>query len=716
MNELFNMIGEGASEVKPSGALARYRANRAGASAVDKEDDEATLVKNINSSAANASSSAVDLREQIKSKKKAASSSAPKPSSKRSKRSKVVSSDCDDDSSSDFSEDTDEILRAAQEKYNNKLKPLKPKKLERQFTERQGAEFFVSKDKSFSPKDVGVGAKKLKVDSVDEDLLRGYYNRKAKDFAAVKGPGQNIKQEMKLFHKTQKILQGSMEAHDYNSYMQDELRSENVSSSGACSHKDVSGSAKNPIRVPSTDDDASSVQSGDVEVVGSSAQEDDEKDLLDGLSNKEIADLMKSASGKKLVLQHIEKIKKEPKAKSKTGGNKGSRRPAFTVSEDFDRALQQFHNELKDKPASAWPTTRHHPRWEGEDQSLRAILKTVSIPLKDLRWNAKTRKTYEHEYGRYAQFCNKLGLDARPECVSVWSLGHYAEVLAKCSSIAQSRATYLSHFKCFAAACKPFGPRLQQTYSTSFGTLNALVAPRSQAAGVRLSHIIRLAMADDKFDDVVFTLKEAKSMKVQPMKKQIRMTDIKFSAALRFFLKLWFGMLRIDDGAVVTTTANEAGTKVKYHIPHSKTDPNAHGAEFTLCCCCSSTSYGPWHSKAKICPVCCCSDKEFKSIQSVLKKADNCRKLWGAFAKSAGPTCIPVADPSKLGGHCLRVGSICAALECGEKVEKVSQIARHKRVQSTMDYGATVTTLPDDVALDFWPIAKGCSIKQLCEE
>eukprot|EP00392_Amoebophrya_sp_AT5.2_P013138 g13249.t1 len=719
------IVGGSAAQVKPSGALARFKKGRAGA--VEEEEqsaDAGDLISNINSAAASSSNTKAggDLREHIKSKKKTADFlSAPvgeavsAPAEKRSKkRSKSPSPRFEDDSSDEFSEDTDEILKSVQVKFNDKLKAIKPKKLERQFTERQDPEFFASKTKSLSPQDLNAHAKKLKVDVVDKNLLRNFYNRKAGEFTKLKQPGENIEAELGSFHQSQKLLQKAMDPSAYNAYIKEELRS---ASSGASSSKTKSklGSAANPIRIPSnlSDEDGPSVKSEDVQI-GEANSPSQDPDPLDGLDDQETADLMKSGEGKKVVLQWIKNKNKsaDPVAPSKPGNKEGSRRPTFNLSDDFDQALEQFVKELHAKPNSM-PANRTHPR-VSSPQDVKKLIKEASIPLKTLRWNAKTLKTYQTEFSRYAKFCSKLQLDARPECVSVWSMGHCAEVLAKCASISQSRATYLSHFKCFVAAVKPFSTRLRQTYSASFATLNALAAPRSQAAGVRLSHLIRLVTCEEKFDLVVYSPKTAKAMKGP--KKQVVLTEIKFSTALRFFLKIWWGMLRIDDGAFVTTTANSKGDRVKYHVPHSKTDPNAHGAEFALRCCCTATSYGPWHPKMKLCPVCCCDDSEFKSVQSILKNADQCRALWNNFVKAAaGPQCIPVEDPSKLGGHCLRVGSICSALECGEKAETVSQVARRKRVQSTLEYGKAVTTLPDDVVLDYWPFARGCTVKQLCE-
>eukprot|EP00392_Amoebophrya_sp_AT5.2_P010126 g10179.t1 len=728
MDEIMAIIGGSAAQVKPSGALARFKKGRAGA--VEEEEQSADAVdpiSNINAAAASSSNTKAggDLREHIKSKKKKADLlSAPvgeavsAPAGKRSnKRPKSPSPRFEDDSSDEFSEDTDEILKSVQVKFNDKLKAIKPKKLERQFTERQDPDFFASKSKSLSPQDLNVHAKKLKVDVVDKNLLRNFYNRKADEFSKLK-PGENIEVELGSFHKSQKLLQKAMNPSSYSAYIKEELRAapSGASSSGASSSKTKSklGSAANPIRIPSSlsDEDGSSVKSEDVQI-GESNSPSQDPDPLDGLDGQDIANLMKSGEGKKLALQWIKNKNKsaDPVASSKPGNKEGSRRPTFNLSDDFDKALEVFAKELRSRP-NAMPANRTHPR-VSSPQDVKKLIKEASIPLKTLRWNSKTLKTYQTEFSRCAKFCAKLDLDARPECVSVWSMGHYAEVLAKCASISQSRATYLSHFKCFVAAVKPFSSRLQQTYSASFATLSALVAPRSQAAGVRLSHLIRLVTCEEKFDKVVHSPKSAKAMKGR--KKQVVLTEIKFSSALRFFLKIWWGMLRIDDGACVTTAANSKGDRVKYHVPHSKTDPNAHGAEFTLRCCCSSTSYGPWHPKMKLCPVCCCDDSEFKSVQSILKNVDQCRALWTNFVKEAGPQCIPVEDPSKLGGHCLRVGSICAALECGEKAETVCQVARHKRAQSTLDYGKTVTTLPDDVVLEFWPIARGCTIKQLCE-
>lgn len=352
---------------------------------------------------------------------------------------------------------------------------------------------------------------------------------------------------------------------------------------------------------------------------------------------------------------------------------------------------------------------------EGEKQELQAVLKKVNIPLAKLKWNKQTFATYKQEYARYFEFCSIMNICAKPSSVSEWSVSNYAELLARTSGFEQSRAIYFSHFKCFVAAVKPFSTEMNAVYSSAFKVLNNMIKPRSQATGVGLSHLLRMCMASENdMEKVVFT-REVDQKVGNTRKKRKVLHKITYHQAMGYFVRTWFGMLRLDDAVSTSVVASPAGKQVKFTVRDSKTDKYAHGAVFTLKCCCSDTMWGPWHDQIKICPVHSISDVDHHKTSFTLKDASSVRQMWSNVVAIAGEDAIPSSDPMRHKGHALRVGAITAAIQSGEKIEVVSRVARHKQLQSTQDYAVTAFMEPDEVRIP-WPICRGRLLKDVCQE
>eukprot|EP00392_Amoebophrya_sp_AT5.2_P008511 g8539.t1 len=372
----------------------------------------------------------------------------------------------------------------------------------------------------------------------------------------------------------------------------------------------------------------------------------------------------------------------------------------------FEKALEKYSKH------TLGPERKAH-KWIPRPADLADVKKKFSIPMKELRWTKNTLKTYEQEFARYHVFCNAFEVCSLPESVSVWSIQSYAELLAKTNGFSQSRAVYFSHWKSYVSSAAPFTNEMNAAYSKAFSILSKLVKPRSQAQGVRLSHLLRMTMlSDDLLKTTVYTRKAKAKTKTSPAVKEV---SISYKQALKWYIKCWFGMLRLGDAIHAELTTTSGGAGIKFHVKESKGDKHAHGATFKLACACKHTCYGPWREDFKVCPVHACSDEEFVRISGVLGTADQARKMWKAVVVLAGEDCIPGVEPARLQGHALRVGSITAALQSGLSVEVVCSLARHRQIQTTQDYATAALTDPDEIEIT-WPVARGTSIRDACKK
>eukprot|EP00392_Amoebophrya_sp_AT5.2_P006345 g6357.t1 len=102
-------------------------------------------------------------------------------------------------------------------------------------------------------------------------------------------------------------------------------------------------------------------------------------------------------------------------------------------------------------------------------------------------------------------------------------------------------------------------------------------------------------------------------------------------------------------------TAKELSLNIKYTAKASKSDQWAHGAPFSLACCCKETDRGAW--KPRICPIHCCTDAESNRVKNFLKTAPAVREVWGKFVKmtDVGPA---KEDIEKMTPNALSGGSL----------------------------------------------------------
>eukprot|EP00392_Amoebophrya_sp_AT5.2_P011291 g11366.t1 len=635
-------------EVKPSGALQNV-----------KEQNKAA--------------EKVSLIDAIK-KKKGTPASSKRPVSPKKDSSSSSSA-------SDSSENTEELMKRAK----TTASASRGRKLKREFTGHQRPSFYG--EKSVSPKELNVGAKDFKLHKHKQKKLEEFYDAKnASDSDAGKKKKKSKKKTSKASKKKKmrEVATSSRSAPAFEKVSSESGDAADSSSSESSDDRALmkllssrSGFKKLQKLAENTAMRKSLSENSDCRII--SVSEDVPRRTGSSMKMKSAASMKKKNGSSDEEAEESEKGEVKMK--------KGRARVEGYDQDQFQKALVTFHAHLN-KQKSRLPTKKQHVLLkEGEVQELQAVLKKVNIPLAKLKWNKQTLAQYKQEYARYFEFCSKMNICAKPSSVSEWSVSNYAELLARTSGFEQSRAIYFSHFKCFVSAVKPFSTEMNAVYSSAFKVLNNMIKPRSQATGVGLSHLLRMCMVSETDMMKVVLTREADQKVGNTNKKRKVIHKITYHQAMGYFVRVWFGMLRLDDATSTSIVASPAGKRVKFTVRDSKTDKHAHGASFTLKCCCGETMWGPWRDQVKICPVHSISDVDYHKTSLILKDASAVRQMC--------------AEP--------------CSIQSGEKIEVVSRIARHRQLQSTQDYAVTAFMEPDEVRIP-WPVCKGRLLKDVCQE
>eukprot|EP00392_Amoebophrya_sp_AT5.2_P006548 g6560.t1 len=722
MEDYLAAVAGGGSDFKPSAALANYRKQKESSKekadfAHDPDSAAERKVNNLKKREEENKKGARSLVDLIASKnkekkkkkykkKKKGGSGASRPSTRS-----VSSSSADDASSevSDPSESTETQL------HKKKLLPQPDGKrvLKREAADQQSAAFFRGRSKSVSPKDVNADSKQFKEYKRKREKLEHAYKKPRKQKRTERATGSAMQP---VFDSSS---EGSSEGlgDDSPGGLTDAARERAMKK---CRWEKQYDAEQVASSIMKTTDSYTRRKLVDLLV----KQEDLEDSSASSNSSSE--DLPPRGSGSSKAMKSMKAMKAVPDAsvsevqpaapvsgassssmkndKQQVGVKKG--RVTGYDAVNFEKALKKFAKVTRG------PSRQIH-RWVANPVELATVLKKITAPMKELLWTKKTVKTYEQEFARYHEFCNEFEICSLPSSVSIWSINAYAELLAKTDGFTQSRAVYFSHWKSYVSASYPFSPEMNSVYSKSFSILNKLAKPRSQAQGVRLSHLLRMAMVSDDIMDLTVFRRKAKP--ATKNSSAVPEACISYKQAFKWAVKSWFGMLRLDDAIHAELTTTSGGAAIKFHVRESKGDKHAHGSTFKLACACGSTGFGPWHSQIQLCPVHACSDEDFAKVSGILSSADNARKLWAGLVKTAGEDCIPDADPARLKGHALRVGSITAALQSGLAVEVVSSLARHTQLQTTQDYATAALTDPDEITI-CWPVARGTSIREACKK
>ncbi len=572
------------------------------------------------------------------------------------------------------------LMEQKDQSTTNKTVKRKPKKLDRSLTDSQRRMFF-SPDSS--PASLGVKEDKLLNDESSQAKMMKFIEKQARLIQIYKkmNKGKGIKKK-----KSGMKVQAAASSKQM----------------GPIRFKDEDGNSVEDSGDESDDDEEEEVSD---EASAESDEEEEEEDDEDEVSSEEDGDgSSQHASPPPMKLMKTEVVaakgSKQASAKPTAPAQKTNRRGRKVPTDNFATA-SNLHTK---KWRRNLPSAKVHKK-APKGQNVDDVMSNIKTPLRSHRWNVKTYTKYQFEYRRYASFIDAIGLDCSPKGVSIWSLQAYTDLLAETAGFQQSRAQYFSNFKMFATAASPWGAKMLGVYSTCFGILQRMVAIRSKAEGLRLSNIMHLSLfASKNLNEVVLE----KEVRVGNKSKTKRITR---KMVTGFWIRGWFGMLRADDLMHTTCTVMETAKthKVKYVVEDSKTDPDAHGAEFHLACACEQTKYGPW--EVPTCPVCCISDADFSTCKEVIGGVQKARTLFAKTCTDANFKC----DAKFFTPHSLRIGSIGAAYEGGLVVETIKKLARHRRVDTTLDYTQKATLVPDDVMIS-WPLARGHTIKEIFAE